>query len=327
MTTRALILGDIEGITGVDDWRQIFDGHDGYDAACRDYEADVNAAAAGLRAGGADEVLVVDTHGAGRNVRAEALRDCRLIDGPNMMGRIDEAYAAGIDALALVGYHAAAGTPDGFVPHSFAVQTRSWVDGRLAGEPAFYALMAAARGVPTIAVTGDAQTVRQLRDFGPAARAVETKRSSSPWLAESHDRVRTRATIAETLAAAFRERAELPAAATGARMTLAVETQTEVAARLVATIPGMEPGGGRVATFGGDWASLWRAFVTANSLAALAAAAGGSWYFGALPESLDGRFAAALGDGAAREVGAFYAAQFSPPWGPTCPPELIPWAS
>lgn len=70
---RALILADIEGIVGVDDWRDILGTGEGYAAACRDYARDVNAAVRGLRAGGAAEVLVVDTHAAGTNLTPEAL--------------------------------------------------------------------------------------------------------------------------------------------------------------------------------------------------------------------------------------------------------------
>lgn len=325
-TGRALILGDIEGITGVDDWRHIIGGHPGFDAACRAYEADANAAAEGLLAGGASEVFVVDTHASGANVRAENLRGCRLIGGPSIMGRIDEAFAAGVDALVLLGFHAAAGTPDGFVPHSFAVQTRSWLNGTLAGEPAFYAHLAGDHGVPTIAITGDAQTVGQLRAFVPAARAVQTKTSASPFRSSSHDPETTRRAIRDTVAAAYRERAAIPPCAPTAPIELTIEAQTDVAATLIATIPGMEPASARrTATYRGAWSEVWRAFVTANSLAALATIAGGSWYFGPIAGGLGGRYAAALGDAGHPIVGAFYAEQFSPPWGPACPPELVPW--
>jgi D-amino peptidase len=321
-----LILGDIEGITGVDDWRHIMSGYPGYDAACRNYEADVDAAVAGLRAGGADEVLVVDTHAAGTNVRAENLHDCRLIEGPSIMGRIDEAFAAGVDAVVLLGFHAAAGTPDGFVPHSFAVQTRSWLDGKLAGEPAFYALLAGSHGVPVIAITGDAQTIAQTRLFAPDARAVQTKTSTSPWLSSSNAPDPTRQAIRDALAAAYRERASIPPSTPGDPLTLAIEAQTEVAATLIATIPGMaqadEP---RTATYRSAWPELWRAFITANSLAALATIAGGSWYYGPISSGLNRRYASALADAAKPLAGAFSAEQFSPPWGSACPAELIPW--
>jgi D-amino peptidase len=324
-TRRALILGDIEGITGVDDWRHIMGGHPGYDEACRAYEADINAAVAGLLEGGASEVLVIDTHAAGTNVRAEHLRGCRLIGGPSIMGRIEEALAIGVDALVLLGFHAAAGTQDGFVPHSFAVQTRSWLNGKLAGEPAFYAHLGGAHSIPTILISGDRQTIDQLRLFIPDVPAVQTKESSSPFLSASFDAESTRNEIAQTVCRAFKGRASIAPCTAGNPIELRIEAQTGVAARLIATIPGMVPGDGRVSTFAGPWSDVWRAFITANSLAALATIAGGSWYFGPIADSLIGAYAAELGETAKKQIGAFYARQFSPPWGPACPPELVPW--
>jgi D-amino peptidase len=323
-TGRALILGDIEGIVGVDDWRQIFPGGSGYAAACRDYAADVNAAARGLHAGGAAEVLLVDTHAAGTNLAGQEVIGCRAIAGPNMLGRIDDAFAAGVDALVLLGFHAAAGTLDGFVPHSFAPATRSWIDGHLAGEPAFYSMMAGAKGVPTIMITGDARTVAQLSPFAPGAQAVQTKTSQAPWSATSMDPTTARAAIERTAEEAYRRRSEVAPSVRSA-LTLTLEAQNDVAAALIAEIPGMTRGDGRSATFTGRWPELWRAFVTANSLATLSAAAGGSWYFGALDGSLVERLSLAAGKEAALTAsGGYFAAQFSPPWGPACPPEAMP---
>jgi D-amino peptidase len=323
-TGRALILGDIEGIVGVDDWRQIFPGSAGYAAACADYAADVNAAVRGLHAGGATEVLLIDTHAAGTNLTGQDLTGCRPIEGPSMLGRIEQAFDEGVDALVLLGFHAAAGTVDGFVPHSFAPATRSWIDGDLAGEPAFYALMAGAHGVPTILITGDAQTIAQLSPFAPQVRSVQTKTSRAPWSAASVAALDARTAIERATAETFRQRATFPPSIRSA-MTLAVEAQNDVAATLIAGIPGMTRGKGRTCTFTGEWPEVWRAFVTANSLATLAAAAGGSWYFGAIAGSLVERLAAAAGKEAASAASdAYFAAQFSPPWGPACPPEAMP---
>jgi hypothetical protein len=108
-------------------------------------------------------------------------------------------------------------------------------------------------------------------------------------------------------------------------MTLMVEAQNDVAATLIAGIPGMVAQDNRSATFTGQWPEVWRAFVTANSLAALSAAAGGSWYFGPIEGSLvQGLSLAAGRDAAVAASGVFVAGQFSPPWGPACPPESMP---
>ncbi|HKG24090.1 MAG TPA: M55 family metallopeptidase [Thermomicrobiales bacterium] len=323
-TGRVLILGDIEGIVGVDDWRQIFSSHAGYGDACRDYAEDVNATVRGLRASGATEVLLVDTHAAGTNLAGQELIGCRAFEEPSILGRIDAAIDEGVDALILLGFHAAAGTTDGFVPHSFAPATRSWIDGDLAGEPAFYALMADARGVPTILITGDAQTIAQLSPFVPGALFVQTKTSHSPWSTTSMERTAARDAIERTAADAYRGRISIvpPLRPT---MTLTIETQNDVAARLIAGIPGFAQVDAGTAEFNGRWAELWRAFVTANSLAALSAAVGGSWYFGPIEGSLVERLTHAAGTQAAAQAsGGYFAAQFSPPWGPACPPEAMP---
>jgi D-amino peptidase len=269
-------------------------------------------------------VLVVDTHAAGTNLAPEHLEGCRLVQDPSILARIETAFDEGVDALVLLGFHAAAGTRDGFVPHSFAVQTRSWLSGHLAGEPAFYALLAGERGVPTVMITGDRQTIEQLRPFAPDAHAVETKRSLSPWKAESFDPPATRAEIRSTAARAYRNRAVIAPSVLADPIDLIVETQTEVPARLVAGVPGMARAEGRTCVFRGNWSEVWRAFVTANSLAALATAAGGSWYHGPMPGSLVERLREAAGDAGQGALGAFYAQQFSPPWGDPCPPEAMP---
>ncbi len=321
---QALVLADIEGIVGVDDWRDILGTGERYAAACSDYALDVNAAVRGLRAGGATEVLVVDTHAAGTNLAPEALEGCRLIRDPSILARVETAFDMGVDALVLLGFHAAAGTPDGFVPHSFAVQTRSWLNGKLAGEPAFYALLAGSRGVPTVLVSGDHHTIDQLHPFAPGAVAVETRRSLSPWRATSFEPDSTRAEITSAAAAAYGNRTTIPPSALEVPIELKVETQTEVAARLVAGVPGMTRTEGQTSVFRGEWPEIWRAFVTANSLAGLAATAGGSWYHGPIPGSLVERLREVAGAEAQGQIGAYYAAQFSPPWGPACPPEAMP---
>ncbi len=321
---RALILADIEGVVGVDDWRDILGSGEGYATACRNYALDVNAAVRGLRAGGSLDVLVVDTHAAGTNLAPTDLEGCHLIQGPSILERIEDAFDAGVDALVLLGFHAAAGTPDGFVPHSFAVQTRSWLNGHLVGETAFYALLAGSRGVPTVLVTGDGQTIAQLRPFAPGVTSVKTKESLSPWRATSFAAATTREKIEAAASAAYRDRAATSPSTLEGPIELKVETQTEVSAHLVAGVPGMTRTEGRTSVFRGAWPEVWRAFVTANSLAALAAAAGGSWYHGPIPGSPVERLRGAAGEAGQAQIGAYYAAQFSPPWGPACPPEAMP---
>ncbi len=321
---RALILGDIEGIVGVDDWRDIIGGMAGYAAACQNYAADVNAAIAGLRQGGASDVLVIDTHAAGTNLSQRDIVGAELIGGPSILGRIDQAIERGVDALALIGFHAAAGTNDSFVPHSFNPQTRSWLNGMVAGEPPFYALLLGAQAAPTLLVSGDRRTIEQLVPFAPAVHGVETKEAVSPFVARSFDPETTRVALTTAAADAFQGRGAIAPSVLPDPLQLTVEARHDVGARLIATIPGMAPADGRRSVFSGSWPDVWRAFVTANSLAALSATAGGSWYYGSVGDGLVERLAAAAGDQAWAAQGPFYADQFSPPWGIPCPSDAVP---
>jgi D-amino peptidase len=72
-----VIVNDMEGISGINDWHQIF-------AGCKEFEEfgriqvteDVNAAVRGLKAAGATDIRLVDFHGSGgpsKNVNPEKL--------------------------------------------------------------------------------------------------------------------------------------------------------------------------------------------------------------------------------------------------------------
>ena len=62
---RILIISDMEGISGIVRWEQVIPGKPLFEEGRRLYTEDVNAAIRGAFDGGADEVVVMDWHGAG----------------------------------------------------------------------------------------------------------------------------------------------------------------------------------------------------------------------------------------------------------------------
>ena len=60
---RALLISDLEGITGVDSIDMIFDQGEGYRRACELLTGDVNTAVESLLDEGVQECFVVDGHG------------------------------------------------------------------------------------------------------------------------------------------------------------------------------------------------------------------------------------------------------------------------
>jgi D-amino peptidase len=80
-------VNDIEGISGIDNVRQIRYGSKEFEEGRIQVTEDVNAAVRGLRAAGATEIRVADSHGSGgpnKNIISEKLeRDVKLFqEGP-----------------------------------------------------------------------------------------------------------------------------------------------------------------------------------------------------------------------------------------------------
>lgn len=129
---------------------------------------EVNAAIEGALAGGADEVIVNDSHDAQRNLIPEELHvEARYINGNDkffgMMQGIDR---EGIGAVFFTGYHAKAGTPAAPLAHTWCGYLQDVrFDGVSTGEFGINAAIAGHFGVPVTLVTGDEKAVAQTRDI------------------------------------------------------------------------------------------------------------------------------------------------------------------
>jgi D-amino peptidase len=129
---RAALSVDMEGAAGITGMRECV-------AACREYwergrqllEADVAAAAEGLLAGGASEVVVLDNHGSGNpeNVRAESLPGGARLETWNVFDLREQ----GVEAMFQVGYHARGGV-EGFLSHTYVPGLRLRVGDELISE-------------------------------------------------------------------------------------------------------------------------------------------------------------------------------------------------
>lgn len=126
------------------------------------YTDDVVAAAQGLLEAGADEVVVLDNHGAGApwNIMRERFPDRVRGESVNVF----DLPALGIDGLLLLGYHPPAQI-DGFVPHTYVPGLRLFVDDVEIGEAHGRAWAA---DVPLLGITGHAALRPTLGDLADA---------------------------------------------------------------------------------------------------------------------------------------------------------------
>ncbi len=160
-----LISVDMEGIAGVTTPEHTSSNHKEYERFRKLMTAEANAAIEGALAGGADQVIVNDSHGQMTNILAEELNPAAmLISGsPKPFGMM-QGIGSDIDAVFFIGYHAASGTGAAVLEHTY---TRRFIgvqlNGQAVGETGFNAALAGAYGVSVVLVTGDKAVTEEAR--------------------------------------------------------------------------------------------------------------------------------------------------------------------
>lgn len=180
-TLKILIVNDIEGISGIDNVRQIHYGSKEFEEGRIHLTEDINAAVRGLRAAGTTEIRVADSHGSGgpnKNIIPEKLeRDVNLFQEGPVFKRLKEAADKSIGAAILIGFHAMADTKDVFLRHTITLEPRIRMNGKPVGETAIDAYALAEYGIPVIMVTGDQALIREASMFLPGIETVQIKTS------------------------------------------------------------------------------------------------------------------------------------------------------
>ena len=178
---KIMIMTDMEGVAGVlnhDDW--VLPAGRFYSKGMRFLAEEVNAAVDGLSSAGADEVVVVDGHGAG-GIDPEFLDERAVL----ARGRGEQAWPWGLDGsfagLAFVGQHAKAGTHLSHITHTqwFNYINLS-VNGISIGEYGQVALCAMEVGIPTILACGEQALCEEAEALTPGVISVSVKRGILP---------------------------------------------------------------------------------------------------------------------------------------------------
>lgn len=169
---------DMEGLAGVATPDQVVRGGHGYRQAQALMTDEANAAVEGAFAGGADSVMVNDSHGTMDNLLLERFDTrARLVLGAPKLDCMAEGLTAEHQVALFVGYHAAAGAR-GVLAHTFSSQLiEVRLNGAVVSEAEVNALQAAAVGVPVGLLTGDDVICRRARDVLPGVRTVEVKQA------------------------------------------------------------------------------------------------------------------------------------------------------
>ena len=182
--TKVFISVDMEGIGGIGTPAMTSANGKDYQLGRRLMTDEVNAVVAAVFQHGPAEVLVNDSHGDMQNLLHTEL-DPRVtyIQGAvkpvGMVAGLDSTF----DAVIFLGYHARAGTPNGFIAHTGTGSVKGlWLNGIEVGEGELNAAYAGALGVPVILAAGDSAATAQLAK-ATGAEVVTTKYAETPMAA------------------------------------------------------------------------------------------------------------------------------------------------
>jgi D-amino peptidase len=172
---------------------------------------EVNAAVKACFELGADEVYVNDNHGCAYSIIFEELDPrCKIIHGrnghfPAWLPLLDESFDAAIG----IGMHAMAGTPGAVCPHSYWHVTLGNGEKIALSECTMFAALAAEKGVPLVAISGDDKIAEEINEKIPECETAIVKQGFAAQNACSLIPARACELIAEKVKAGLARREQI----------------------------------------------------------------------------------------------------------------------
>ncbi|OYT31877.1 MAG: hypothetical protein B6U94_01605 [Thermofilum sp. ex4484_79] len=173
---RILILGDLEGVSGVVSFdTDTAPGQINYERSLRLATGELNALIRGLRNGGAGKITFIDGHGYG-GINFELIdEDIDVIMGRPLYPPFG--FGKEYDGVVLFAHHAMAGTPNANLCHSWSHSTiyECRLNNEPIGEIGWYSYLAAYYGIPVILVTGDDKACNEAKRYVPDIETAVVK--------------------------------------------------------------------------------------------------------------------------------------------------------
>ncbi len=166
---KVYISTDIEGVAGITVWEEARKSSAYYPYYAEQMTKEVAAACEGANKAGAEEILVRDGHGSGRNIDHTKLpENATLIRGWSghpykMVQDIDESF----NALAFVGYHSYGGSNENPLAHTMNSSVIDYIklNGEYLSEFLLHAYLAASLEVPVAFISGDKGICEEAKKF------------------------------------------------------------------------------------------------------------------------------------------------------------------
>ncbi|MFB3854772.1 MAG: M55 family metallopeptidase [Vicinamibacterales bacterium] len=246
---KVLVLCDMEGVSRATDVAHTEFSHPAEYASGREaLTDDVNAAIAGLKAAGVEEIVVVDGHGSGNTTEPDVIEQrllapAKMIERENSFDIYMDSYDQSFDGVVAVAMHAGAGNLSGFLSHTYSGAGREYrVNGVPFNETMILGMGAARLRLPVIMASGDDHLEKELRRHMPWVQYAAVKHAVDRTKAEPlpPDEVRRRIETAARTAVERLDQArlfEMPGP-----YRFAITFSDEAQARNAAGAPGAEAG-------------------------------------------------------------------------------------
>lgn len=270
------VSGDMEGVAGVCAWEQVDarTPHPEFAAFRLFYTREIVNAIEGAREGGADRVLLNDSHGPMRNVVLDELPDdVRVIFGNRKPFSMVQGADGGFDGAFFIGYHGAAGDADAVLCHTYtpSVIYEARINGVRCSEATINAGLLGYYGVPVLLISGDRTTVDAAREQMPWVRGAIVKESIGNFACDSLAPEAAQRLIRREAKAAVEGRAAAQPYRFKPPIVLDVQLVTAAQAHIVGAIPGFERTGPRSVRFTHEaFPVAFKAFVAVWRLGATA---------------------------------------------------------
>lgn len=266
---KVFVVSDLEGVSGITKTGQTSGGAPMYEESRRLYTEEINAAVRGAKAAGADEIVVMDCHGAGdewtfNSLIPELLDEACDFVVQNEWTEYTEFLETGVDAALFVGMHAMAGTRHGVMNHTVSGQVwqNLWFNGVLVGETGINAALCGTWGCPVLLVTGDTAACEEARDLlGPGLVTVPVKQGLGAQSARNVAPLRAREMIAEGARRALEDVTAVDPFDPGSPCEIQVEYKSTLAPDALRYRSGVERVSDRMIVSRAEtWWDAWRQF-------------------------------------------------------------------
>lgn len=261
---------DMEGVAGITKWEQVNGGAPQYEEGRRLYMGETNAVIRACKRAGAEEIVAIDGHGAGKCWTFNSWIHQEMEDGAEYItgypwGCYVEGFKKGtVDAVLLPGAHARAGTPSSVLCHT--ISSTNWVNayinGKPVGESGLVAAIAGSFGVPCIFVSGDHAACEEAKDFiSPNIVTASVKQSLGRYSARSLSHGDACRLIEQKVEEALADRSKWPAPLEYKDPELRIELHTPEQVPVYTRCPGVEVIGDRTLVYKAkDFWTLWDNF-------------------------------------------------------------------